>query len=527
VSAGAGSDRPDGTTPSPGRLLHCRPDTIELREDQGHVRVDMLFAVELDPGGLGPGLPDRVERLVEDAGQRFKRGLFAALLEHCDRQLVHDMRCGDKPTRFACRGLCGTTYKSSFGSVRVQRQRIFDHDRDAYRIPFAERYGDVQAKASTLTGGLAAAICEAVSQQPVEPARARLEQVAGDRDLLSHGTVVNVVHSEGQALALACRHRAAEVLEAHPQLARNLYPALAVQDDPHSAPSDGDSPSTEPDPENDSDEPWLPLGVPGSVRLAAAVDRDRPRRVDPHTAIVEVDEVKVKAQATTSRKSLLEYTAMVMWADQQRCLCAASATELLLQVAAVLILLGVGHPGVGLLVLADGASWIRTWFEALGMDQRCMILCWYHVVKRCYQQLSLACRGRRHREAVQKEALAHLWEGRVDDALAALQAQRGAVKNEAALDQLIGYLEKRRPYLPDYKSRYEAGLWIASNRVEKLNDWVVSDRCKHRGMSWVELGVDALASFEVARRNREWRYWVQNRSLPPWRPAPISGEPAA
>jgi hypothetical protein len=61
------------------------------------------------------------------------------------------------------------------------------------------------------------------------------------------------------------------------------------------------------------------------------------------------------------------------------------------------------------------------------------------------------------------------------------------------LDGLIGYLEKRRPDLPNYRARKEAGLWIASTRVEKFNDWSVSQRGKWRGMSWTPAGVVALA----------------------------------
>ena len=43
------------------------------------------------------------------------------------------------------------------------------------------------------------------------------------------------------------------------------------------------------------------------------------------------------------------------------------------------------------------------------------------------------------------------------------------MKNENALDDLLGYREARRPYLPDYAARRAARLWIARNRVEKFN----------------------------------------------------------
>jgi hypothetical protein len=82
------------------------------------------------------------------------------------------------------------------------------------------------------------------------------------------------------------------------------------------------------------------------------------------------------------------------------------------------------------------------------------------------------------------------------------------------VEELIGYLEKRRASIPDYEQRQRAGLWIASTRVEKFNDWAVSARCKRRGMSWSPAGVLALAALEAARRNGELEEWRRVGELP-------------
>ncbi len=100
---------------------------------------------------------------------------------------------------------------------------------------------------------------------------------------------------------------------------------------------------------------------------------------------------------------------------------------------------------------------------------------------------------------------------------AAVDRLRGAwawVRNPQAVEDLIAYLEKRRSYLPDYEQRQSAGLWIASTRVEKFNDWAVSERCKQRGMSWSAEGVLALAALEAAQRTGELDRWRQERALP-------------
>jgi len=88
------------------------------------------------------------------------------------------------------------------------------------------------------------------------------------------------------------------------------------------------------------------------------------------------------------------------------------------------------------------------------------------------------------------------------------------VRNPAAVEELIAYLEKRRAYILDYQRRQRAGLWIASTRVGKYNDWEVSRRCKHQWMSWLPQRALALAALDAARRNGELDGWRRDRVLP-------------
>ena len=84
------------------------------------------------------------------------------------------------------------------------------------------------------------------------------------------------------------------------------------------------------------------------------------------------------------------------------------------------------------------------------------------------------------RRAFQKEVLGRCG-GEVDAAIALLSGALEWVRNPEAVEELIGYLEKRRAYIPDYEQRQRAGLWIASTRVEKFNDWAVSHGVSTRG----------------------------------------------
>jgi hypothetical protein len=258
---------------------------------------------------------------------------------------------------------------------------------------------------------------------------------------------------------------------------------------------------------------WAATGFPGG-EPAGPVAPDQPRQVDEGLVIVEPDEVVTRAQATTGRKRVWTYTATVMVAGLRYAFAEATAEGLWSQVGALLIELGVTRSGRRLLVLGDGAGWIRAWYEGLDVASRGMIVCWWHLRKRCYEQLSTAGGPKDRRGALEKELLGRLWEG---DVVAAVTLLRGAsewVRTPKAVEELIGYLEKRRGFIPDYGERRRAGLWIASTRVEKINDWAVSGRCKGRGMSWSSPGVLALAAMEVTQRDGELDHWRLQHELP-------------
>jgi hypothetical protein len=231
--------------------------------------------------------------------------------------------------------------------------------------------------------------------------------------------------------------------------------------------------------------------------------------------MVQADEVCVHAQASSGCKEIRVYNAVVTTAERTWYFSEENAQGLMFLVGALLATLGVHRGQLRLLFVNDGARWIRDWFNGLKVKGKSMVLCWYHLAKRCLQDLGMAC-GRKRAEEIGKEVLGHLWEARFDEALAVLACHRTEMRNRPALDQIVEYIRNRQPYLPNYKTRREAGLWIASNRVEKLNDWTVSQRCKHRGMDWTRDGVLSLAVLESARRNGELSEWRRTRSLPGW-----------
>ncbi len=458
-------------------------------------------------------LPDQIEAFVHQAGLEVQRRLFQVLIEKADQELVLQRRHGKGGGGIQRRGTRPFTFKTTFGEVTVQRSRI-RHNRDgSMEIPSATAWNTPHQLA--ITQNLRDAVCDQMSDQSAGKSRADIGQDAGEETLLGRSTIIEIVHQEGAQLIAAQRRRARAVLDdaSEVQLALLGWPAADAAgeelsdvppcEDFEGAPAEGEPAQAE----------WAATGFPG-CEPAFPVAHEAPREVDPSSVIVEPDEVKTKAQPTTGRKEVWTYTAVVLVAGWRCAVADATAEGLWLQVGALLLELGVLCGERRLLVLGDGAAWIRTWFESLGVSPKAMIVCWWHLRKRCYAELSAAggCKDRRH--ALEKALLGQLWEGQVDAAVKLLEGALEWVRNPKALEELTAYLEKRREFLPDYEQRQRAGLWIASTRVEKFNDWAVSGRCKHRGMSWSPEGVLALAALEAARRNGELDHWRQDRELP-------------
>ena len=96
-----------------------------------------------------------------------------------------------------------------------------------------------------------------------------------------------------------------------------------------------------------------------------------------------------------------------------------------------------------------------------------------------------------------------------DEAFALLEGYREVAKNIEKLDELIGYLSARRPYLKNYRERREQA-YIGSGPIEKANDLIVDQRQKGSGMHWSEGMSNSLVALKTHQLNGGWdAYWKQ------------------
>jgi hypothetical protein len=149
------------------------------------------------------------------------------------------------------------------------------------------------------------------------------------------------------------------------------------------------------------------------------------------------------------------------------------------------------------------------WYKNIGI-----ILDWYHLEKKCKEQLSLALKGRFIRNEILDKLTPLLWYGLIDEAVFYLEEiDKDSIKQMKIIDKLIEYLRRNKPYIPCYAVRKELGLCNSSAIGEKMNDLVVSNRQKHNGMSWSKAGSVSLATITTLKRNKESDKWFETKSL--------------
>jgi hypothetical protein len=174
-------------------------------------------------------------------------------------------------------------------------------------------------------------------------------------------------------------------------------------------------------------------------------------------------------------------------------------------------------PFSSLLLIADGARWIRNFFtEALAtLAAKTMILDWHHLQQKCLELGSRICRSKVVKAQLLRRLYRRLWRGDVGEAIAVLEAHRREARNEEKLDELITYLRARATWIPNYRQRRIEQRYIGSGQAEKANDLIVARRQKNRGMQWSLATSDALAALRTLLLNGGWdRYWQQREVLP-------------
>jgi hypothetical protein len=187
-----------------------------------------------------------------------------------------------------------------------------------------------------------------------------------------------------------------------------------------------------------------------------------------------------------------------------------------LQQVLTMVLLATGTQRA-LLLIADGARWIRTFFLDMLSDllAKQLILDWYHLHDKCRDFCRLIGADRLARVQLLRRLTRQLWRGNVASAVRLVERYRSQTHYMLALDGLLGYLRARQPFIPNYRQRRIDQRFIGSAHAEKANDLLVARRQKRGGMQWSLPTSDGLAALSTLSLNDGWnRYWDSCQVLP-------------
>ena len=241
------------------------------------------------------------------------------------------------------------------------------------------------------------------------------------------------------------------------------------------------------------------------------------------TIYILIDDIGVKRQLEVrnvhghtpmkSAKNVENTVIYIQCGEQVRRIVSTDRDEAMKMALAVALVNGLAK-GVPLVFFTDGANVIKDIIEKyFGFYKYNLNLDWYHVEDHIYKLASMAFNGsKEYKRLINWEIKRRLWPGNYDDTVEYIKSLNPKhVKNPTKFQELLDYLERKKPFLYCYALRKEEGYLNASSPVEKSNDLLVAQRQKHNGMSWSVLGSGALATISALRLNGELFSWVKQR----------------
>lgn len=247
------------------------------------------------------------------------------------------------------------------------------------------------------------------------------------------------------------------------------------------------------------------------------------------TVMISIDDVLTKRQKDTrkegkkqkSERKNVENTVIYIQADGKAYVLTATTMNVAMRLLAAFLLENHLMENRQLVFFSDGATNIKAALERFfSWRPYRLILDWFHLAKRIRELSSSAFKGTKaDKQQIIKTILNHLWPGNVDAAIAYISSLRklnskgkpakdSMVRNDDAHQEMMDYLERKKPFITCHAIRRGFNYRISSNASEKSNDRVVAARQKHNGMSWSFAGGGSLALLTSMLLNHTFYSWI-------------------
>jgi hypothetical protein len=495
------------------RVLICRVEDAEDAEEH----MTELASVDL-PSVLASwsAAPlDTLEARIATVGRRLLGRLCELAWEEVDTEAVARYCAREAPGSVWGDGGEMLTVASRFGTLHLRRQVVAHRDGRPHVMPG----NDVLPTHHGLliTRGLQELACLLPQEVPFATAARLLGWQTGEPGLLSASTPRTLVRDHGGRIR-SVEHTEAVCLLAQGCRGRHLVGVPVEQ--PRRRPGWPAALSTAVEAALAQQQVRPPEGVSWTdwERVLAAREEDAQmplaalRRLGPEVApgqlLLVLDEVLTRAPGQGQFHELR--TACLLTTETRRYLSGRSYA-LLRQVDAAV------HACAeqSLLVVADGASWIRTFYRDYLADVPGaeLILDWHHLAKKCRELAHTICPDPAARLLLLRRLFRWLWAGDVPRAVRVLARARAQAADPAAVEDLTTYLQARAAWIPNYRLRRRHRRYIGNGLGEKANDRIVARRQKRKGMQWSVETADALAALRTLLLNGGWEDYWQKRQL--------------
>lgn len=153
---------------------------------------------------------------------------------------------------------------------------------------------------------------------------------------------------------------------------------------------------------------------------------------------------------------------------------------------------------------SDGAKSIRnSVYDVWGTHVRGYYLDPLHLSKKIDEKISLGVKGKKEEKAaLRRKLFGIIWAGNVEGFIRCVRdIPEDKIKNKAAIENLVSYVDDKRNMIPCYALRNLLGLKNSSNDAELANRILVTQRGKNAAMSWSKKGSLALAAITACHRS--------------------------
>ncbi len=163
-----------------------------------------------------------------------------------------------------------------------------------------------------------------------------------------------------------------------------------------------------------------------------------------------------------------------------------------------------------LVILGDGAEWIWNLVKS-NFPKAVQIIDWFHACEYLMPVAKAAFQDKKQQQAWVNNVKGSLWEGELDDVIAACQTHVNPELEEDPAQKAVTYFQNNRDRM-DYPFYRKQGYHIGSGTIESAAKQIGTQRMKVSGAIWNEDSARNVAKARAAYLSGQWSMLAERRA---------------